>query len=170
MSGPPSALRSRETWTCTVLTAPPGASSPHSAMARSPALTGLLAVEEEHREDSCRLPTGDCDNSSFAADLERSQYPELHRGSCPRYRHRPCAATNGRICPLASGLQAAQPKVRSRHVHDLPGEPHDPRTDGRSVADRLSAKLAAHERQRDRVRLSLLMSRRDDPATDRRRV
>jgi hypothetical protein len=47
--------------------------------------------------------------------------------------------------------------------------PMTPARTAAPVADRLSAKRAAHERQRDRVRLSLLVSRREDPATDRRR-
>ena len=42
-SGSPSAWRRRDTWTCTVLTALAGASSPHSASARRSALTGSLA-------------------------------------------------------------------------------------------------------------------------------
>ena len=39
----PSALRKRETWTCTVFSARGGASSPHRATARLSALTGSLA-------------------------------------------------------------------------------------------------------------------------------
>ena len=42
-SGSPSALRNRETCTCTVLTAPAGASSPHNPTARRSALTGSFA-------------------------------------------------------------------------------------------------------------------------------
>ena len=42
-SGSPSALRNRETCTCTVVTAPAGASWPHNPTARRSALTGSFA-------------------------------------------------------------------------------------------------------------------------------
>ena len=78
-SGSPSALRNRETCTCTVLTAPAGASSPHNATARRSALTGSFACNNNTANTARGLRPPSPTATALAACFKWPEYLKVHQ-------------------------------------------------------------------------------------------
>ena len=119
-SGSPSALRRRETCTCTVFTRAAGRVLAPQRERQPLGAHRLVGVQQQHGEHRARLDAAQRNTAGAVADLDRAEDQEFHRPAGRRYRR--VGERQQALLPRCKPAASASSQARYR-VQRPPGAP-----------------------------------------------